>query len=303
MEDETIGQPPPKKEKPVFPGFNPSFKGYSQLPNDWLDEIVSQIDNVAELKIVLYIYRHTWGFQEKKVTPDDPTKHDEMKQITTDEFAHGRKRKDGTRMDNGTGLGLTAVKDGIARAIKHGYIVCKIDDSDRARIKKSYGLKMQKSDSRNPTTDSHNPTSKNRNPTTEETDSDHRSEKETPERNRMKERMKKSASPNVVSENGTSDSTGPSFHSSIHSSLSQKANVIAFIRMFMRKFLLKMGATGDLMDEHLKFLQEVYHASGLGKDMFRFEVEKAMDRTKEVDGDMEYFYDSLCRALHLERVS
>ncbi len=199
MDDETVEEVPAKKEKPVFPGFNTTFKGYSQLPNEWLDEICSQIDNVAELKIVLYIYRHTWGFQEKKISPDEPAKHDETKQITTDEFAHGRKRKDGTRMDNGTGLGLTAVKDGVARAIKHGYIVCETDDRDRARIKKSYGLKMQNSDGRIPTADSHNPTSKNRNPTSDETGSDHRTEKDTGAANQLKE-SRKEGHPSTLSQ-------------------------------------------------------------------------------------------------------
>lgn len=193
MDDKEVEEPA-KKERPVFPGFNTSFKGFSQLPNEWLDEIISQIDNVAELKVVLYIYRHTWGFQEKKTSPDEPAKHDEVKQITTDEFAHGRKRKDGSRMDNGTGLGLTAVKDGVAKAIKHGYIFCEVDDSDRARIKKFYGLKMQNSDGRNPTTDSHNATSNDRNSTTDKSDSNQRTEKYTRERNRMNERMKESNS-------------------------------------------------------------------------------------------------------------
>jgi hypothetical protein len=144
MDDKTTGAPT-KKEKPVFPGFNTSFKGFSQMPNEWLDEIISQIDNIAELKVVLYIYRHTWGFQEKKINPDDPAKHDEIKHITTDEFMHGRKKADGSRMDRGTGLSNRSVIDGLRNAAKHGYISEEINDTDKGRVAKSYALNLLKS--------------------------------------------------------------------------------------------------------------------------------------------------------------
>ena len=132
-------------DEKVFPGFNTSFKGYSQLPNEWLDEIISQITNIAELKIVLYIYRHTWGYQEKKSNPEEPAKHDEIKHITTDEFRHGRKRKDGSRMDRGTRLSNRSVIDGIRAAVKDGYIIELVDDTDKGRVIKSYALNLLKS--------------------------------------------------------------------------------------------------------------------------------------------------------------
>jgi len=108
------------------------LKGFTRIPNDWFDVCV-QINNLAELKIVLYMIRHTWGFQDYK----------EAKQISVDEFAHGCKRRDGMRMDNGTGLGLTAVKDGIKRAIEHGYLLYGVNKSDLGRIKKYYLLRMR----------------------------------------------------------------------------------------------------------------------------------------------------------------
>lgn len=194
MDDNEVEEAPAKKEKPVFLGFNTSFKGFSQLPNEWLDEIISQIDNIAELKVVLYIYRHTWGFQEKKINPDDPAKHDEIKRITTDEFMHGRKKADGTRMDRGTGLSKHSVIDGLRNAVKHGYILEEIDDSDKGRVIKSYALKIIKSTENRCAKSAHQEckdcTSEVNGLHSTGAKSAHRSEKYTRERNRKNERMK-----------------------------------------------------------------------------------------------------------------
>lgn len=127
-----------QQEEDVFPGFwhpEDGEEGWTKMPHE-LIWILPKLKE-TELKIILYILRHTWGFQE----------FDKLKKITTEEFMAGRKRKDGTTMDNGTGLSDWGVKDGIAKALKHGYIVCEVDDSDKGRIKKRYGLKIYREDS------------------------------------------------------------------------------------------------------------------------------------------------------------
>ena len=117
----------------VFEGFShPQDVGFTRLPNDWLDEL-AQIDNLAELKIILYLARHSWGFQE----------YDQWKKITTDEFMNGRRYGDGTRMDNGTGLSEMSVRHGLHKAIEQGYILLGIDQHDKARKKLYYKLKMK----------------------------------------------------------------------------------------------------------------------------------------------------------------
>lgn len=118
----------------VWEGFTMPIANFFKMPNSGVDALV-QIDNLAELKVVLYVMRHTWGFQE----------YEEFKKITTDEFMYGRMLRDRTRMDMGTGLSNHGVQAGIAKAIEHGFLECEIDDSDRARIKKSYRLKMKSS--------------------------------------------------------------------------------------------------------------------------------------------------------------
>ncbi len=119
------------QERGVFPGFRRPDSAYFSLPNEWTD-ITADIQSLAELKIVEYIARHTWGFNE----------YGGKKHITTDEFMHGRLKGKDTRMDRGTQLSDRGVKDGIELAEKHGYIVITTDESDKARIRKYYGLKM-----------------------------------------------------------------------------------------------------------------------------------------------------------------
>src|SRR5215203_227391 len=113
-----------RSERTPFSGFDRPESNYFRMPNTWTD-ITAEIDNLAELKVVQYILRHTWGYQE----------YDLKKHITIDEFMRGRKRRDGTRMDKGTGLSERAVRYGLDKAVANGYVEEARDDSDRARIK------------------------------------------------------------------------------------------------------------------------------------------------------------------------
>lgn len=70
----------------VFPGFPTCLEdGFTPFPNAWFD-IIMQIDNVAELKVVLYVARHTWGYQDRD------GERERSKKIALDEFAHGWKK-------------------------------------------------------------------------------------------------------------------------------------------------------------------------------------------------------------------
>jgi hypothetical protein len=61
--------------KQTFEGFSKPEANFFRLPNEWTD-ITAGIDNIAELKVVQYILRHTWGYQEYSI----------KKHITIDEF-------------------------------------------------------------------------------------------------------------------------------------------------------------------------------------------------------------------------
>ncbi len=116
-----------------FEGFDPPESNYWRLPNNWFD-LVAGFTSWAEHKVVEYILRHTWGYQEYGVA----------KLITMDEFMRGRKRRDGSRLDAGCGMAENSIKKGIADAVAHGFLVVETDDSDRGRIKKFYAPRMRR---------------------------------------------------------------------------------------------------------------------------------------------------------------
>ncbi|MGD9895424.1 MAG: hypothetical protein AB7R89_03415 [Dehalococcoidia bacterium] len=115
-----------------FAGFDPPTANWFRMPDNWVD-ISAGITSLAELKVVQYILRHTWGYRE----------YDIKKHITVDEFVSGRKRRDGSRMDRGTGLAEQSVRNGLEAAKRDGFVEEFVDDTDRARIKKYYGLTMR----------------------------------------------------------------------------------------------------------------------------------------------------------------
>src|SRR5256885_1445448 len=117
---------------PIYAGFSKPEANFFRLPNEWTD-ITARITSLAELKLVEYVLKHTWGYSE----------FDMVKKITTDEFMYGRRKKNGERIDQGTGLSKPSVIEGLNSAVKHGLLEVEIDDSDRARIKKYYKLKMR----------------------------------------------------------------------------------------------------------------------------------------------------------------
>lgn len=115
-----------------FEGFPELINNYCQVPHVLFDKL-PQFSTLGELAIVLYVLRHTWGYQE----------FDEGKRITVDEFMYGRKRRDGRRIDNGIGMSEPTIRTAIKRAIKDGFLTVEIDDSDTARVKKYYQLRMK----------------------------------------------------------------------------------------------------------------------------------------------------------------
>lgn len=140
MDEEKRPRKPDKRtvKREAFEGFPWQITNkadYSMLPNIWID-VCAAIENLSELKVIMFLMRHTWGFGEFGV----------FKHLTTDEFINGRKYSDGSRMDCGTGLCERAVINGLALAIEHGWIECEVDEHDKARVKKFYRLKMQPQD-------------------------------------------------------------------------------------------------------------------------------------------------------------
>ncbi len=166
-----------------YEGFSKPEANFFRLPNEWTD-ITAQVTSLAEMKLVEYVLRHTWGYSE----------YDIVKKITTDEFMHGRKGKDGNRIDHGTGLSNKSVIEGLHKAVQHGLLEVETDDADKARIKKFYKLKMKTplQEDNGSYSDVKNVHIGEKNVHSPYVKSSHRSEKETKERyNNVNKQIKK----------------------------------------------------------------------------------------------------------------
>ena len=103
------------------------FRGFSSprttpTPDEFYDRVLAEIDNLAELKVVLYVIRHTFGWGKL------------IDRISLSQFVHGVTRRGMIRegggsklveipLDRGTGLSEPSVREGLRRAIRHGYLV------------------------------------------------------------------------------------------------------------------------------------------------------------------------------------
>ena len=79
-------------------------------PNQFYDSALARIDNLAELKCVLYVIRRTYGFAKL------------IDRIAYSQFVNGITCKDGKVLDEGTGLSGPSVNTGLQKAIKHKYL-------------------------------------------------------------------------------------------------------------------------------------------------------------------------------------
>jgi predicted transcriptional regulator len=122
---------PTKTDNQQFRGFDIPRQNWFKLPNNWTD-LTATMQSWAEQKVVEYVLRHTWGYQE----------YGGLKRITLDEFEKGRKSANGTRIDAGIGMRRQAIISGIRQAIESGFLIEDVNDSDKGRVKKYYGLRM-----------------------------------------------------------------------------------------------------------------------------------------------------------------
>jgi hypothetical protein len=93
---------------PRFRGFR--YPYYTQVPNEILDELLPDLTG-AELKVLLYIVRRTFGFQK------------DADAIGLKQLVQGIRTRDGRQQDRGTGLAESSViraRDGL---LEKGIIV------------------------------------------------------------------------------------------------------------------------------------------------------------------------------------
>jgi hypothetical protein len=118
----------PGPEAGDFTGYEPPRQNWTKVPNA-LFERLPAFTSQAELAVVLYCIRHTWGWGKSS------------ERITLDEFQYGRKRKDGSRMDAGVGMSRTAVISGLKRAEANGHLDSIEEGPDGGRMSKRYAVR------------------------------------------------------------------------------------------------------------------------------------------------------------------
>ena len=127
-----------------FQGFEIPQSNFFYMPREWLKIRAKYVKKCPSMIFVIeYILAHTWGWTYRD--DDGNIVHEQKRLLSRDDFVNGRKKKDGSRYDNGTGLSESSVKNGLEMAEELGFIEVEIDASDRARIKKYYSLKMKTS--------------------------------------------------------------------------------------------------------------------------------------------------------------
>jgi len=95
----------------MFQGFKPrqDLVGFTAIPNEWFDEVMRKIDNLAELKVVQAVFRKTYGWVEGWA--EDKAVYKLEDAISYSQFAEM------------TGLSSASISEGLKRAIAHGYII------------------------------------------------------------------------------------------------------------------------------------------------------------------------------------
>lgn len=95
-----------------FQGFppRPNLTGYTAVPNVFFDEVLPNINNMSELKILLAVFRKTYGW----VKEIDPNTGQPIYKLE-DEISY-------SQFEQLTGLSSTSVANGLSRAQSDGYL-------------------------------------------------------------------------------------------------------------------------------------------------------------------------------------
>lgn len=110
----------------MFEGFSPrqDLVGFTAIPNEFFDEVIAEIDNLAEMKIVQAVFRQTYGYIRQ-------------------DGGEGFKREDEIsykRFKQLTGLSSASIAEGIKRAIEDGYII-RVKEGERGGTSAVYKIR------------------------------------------------------------------------------------------------------------------------------------------------------------------
>lgn len=112
-----------------FQGFSPrpNMTGYTAIPNEFFDEVLPQINNMSELKIILAVFRKTYGWVKEI---DQKTGQPIYK--LEDEISY-------SQFEALTGLSSTSVSTGLTRAQSNGYLQ-KVQQGNYSGVTSAYKI-------------------------------------------------------------------------------------------------------------------------------------------------------------------
>ncbi len=112
----------------IFQGF--SSPNYTQVPDQLFDHLLPDLSE-AELKVLLYIVRRTFGFKK------------DSDKISLRQLSSGIVSRDGRVLDHGTGLSKSGVTKALLSLRKRGILIrTKNSDSIRGDTPTTYRLRM-----------------------------------------------------------------------------------------------------------------------------------------------------------------
>ena len=111
-----------------FPG-RPDLQGYTAVPNMFFDEVLPQINNMSELKILLSVFRKTYGWV-KEIDKNGQPVYKLEDSISYSQF------------EKLTGLSSTSIANGLTKAINDGYLE-KVSQGDYTGAISSYRIVTQ----------------------------------------------------------------------------------------------------------------------------------------------------------------
>ncbi len=118
---------------PAFEGFGDPRRHYTQVPDYLLDFLLPELPG-SELKILLYLIRHAFGYGRESVA------------VSWSRFLDGTVTREGKRLDWGAGVRRDALKEGLPSLIEQGLITKERQSSDRRGNEASlYTLRIQPS--------------------------------------------------------------------------------------------------------------------------------------------------------------
>ena len=106
-----------------FQGYR--MPGYTQIPDQLLDEQLHLLSH-AELKVLLYIMRHTLGYKR------------DGDHLSARQIAEGLVRRDGSRVDNGTGCEIATVRRTVKRLEEVGLITVRREKTQDGDAEMNY---------------------------------------------------------------------------------------------------------------------------------------------------------------------